>query len=90
MDRRLLMAHQDMPDLVLLKQCVINMQHRAARVAEYVFNPLFLQTADSDFRAGQFHHKHSITNTLDLSPKRPHKIKVGNVLVNLSIWFQAI
>jgi hypothetical protein len=47
-----------MLDGILLKQCIINMQHRAARIAEYVFNPFFLQTSDSDLSAGQLHHKH--------------------------------
>jgi hypothetical protein len=42
----------------LLKQCIINVQHRTAGIAEYVFNPLFLQTSNSDFRTRQLHHQH--------------------------------
>jgi hypothetical protein len=54
----LFMAHQDVLDLILIEQGIVNMQNGSARVAKYVFDSLFLQTADSNFRSGQLHHKH--------------------------------
>src|SRR5690606_24267859 len=48
----LFVAHQDVLDFVLLEDGVVNVQHRAARIAKKVFNPLVLQGADEHFRTG--------------------------------------
>jgi hypothetical protein len=39
----LLVAYQDVLDLVLLEQFVVDVQHRTARVAEHEFDPLGCQ-----------------------------------------------
>ena len=51
----LLVAHQDVFDLLLAVQGVVDVQHRTARVAEYVPHALIAQETDDDFGAGEFH-----------------------------------
>ncbi|SPE35177.1 hypothetical protein SBBP1_80011 [Burkholderiales bacterium] len=46
--RRLLVPHQDVLEVVLLEYLVVDVQDRAARVAEDVAHVLFLQAADHD------------------------------------------
>ncbi len=53
--RALLVADQDMLDLVLLEQGVIDMQRRAARITEDVLDALVLQAAHEQVGTGQFH-----------------------------------
>jgi hypothetical protein len=53
---RLLVANQNMLDLILLEQRVINVKDRPARIAEYVFDLFFLQAPDYNLRTG--HHCH--------------------------------
>jgi hypothetical protein len=53
MHRALLVAHQDMADLVLLEQFVVNEQNGAAGIAEHIFDLFFLQAPDYNFRTGQ-------------------------------------
>ena len=53
--RTLFMAHQDMLDLVLLEQLVVNEQYRATRIAEHMFDALFLQAPHHNLCAAQFH-----------------------------------
>ena len=48
----LLMAYQHVLDLVLLEQLIVDVQDRAAGVAEDVSHAFFLQTAHEDFGAG--------------------------------------
>ncbi len=55
MDRALLVAHQDVLDLVLLEQLVVDVEDRAARIAEDVLDVLFLQAADDDLCTRQLH-----------------------------------
>ena len=55
MDRALLVAHQDVLDLVLLEELVVDVEDRAARIAEDVLDALFLQAADDDFCTRQLH-----------------------------------
>ncbi len=43
MARALLVAHQDVADVVLLEDLVIDRQHRAARIAENVSTPLSIR-----------------------------------------------
>ena len=57
MHRRLLVAHQDMLELVLLENFVVDVQHRAAGIAENIFDAFFRQAAHDDFCARQFHVK---------------------------------
>ncbi len=55
MRRALLVAHEDVLDLVLLEQLVVDVQDRAAGIAEDVLDAFFLQAADDDFRTGELH-----------------------------------
>jgi hypothetical protein len=43
-----------MLEFVLIENCVVNVEHCAARIAEHVFDALFSQTAHNDFRACYF------------------------------------
>jgi hypothetical protein len=52
---RLLVAHQDVLDVLLAVQGVVDVQHGATRVAEYVPHALIAQETDDDFGAGEFH-----------------------------------
>src|SRR5262249_32822930 len=53
MHRRLLMAHEDVLELVLLEDLVVDRQDRTTRIAEYELHALRLQTTDGDLRSGQ-------------------------------------
>ena len=48
----LFVAHQHMAKLVLVKERVVDRQHRAARIAEHDVDALILQRLDDHFRAG--------------------------------------
>ncbi len=61
--RALLVAHQDVPQLVLLEQRVIDRQHRAARISEYVLDPLVDERLDHDFGAAHFLRHCSLLHT---------------------------
>jgi hypothetical protein len=50
----LLVADENVLELVLLKQSVIDRQHRAARVAENMLDTLIDERLDHHFRAGHF------------------------------------
>jgi len=50
----LLMAHQHVLDGVLLVECVVDVEHRPARVAPHVLHALGLQAAHEDFRTVEF------------------------------------
>jgi hypothetical protein len=50
----LLVAHQDVLDLLLMEKRVVDRQHRPARIPEDVLDPLILQGADHHVRPG--HH----------------------------------
>ena len=52
MGGRLLVTDQDVADLVLLKQCIIDVQYRPSGIPEDVLHPLVLQRTDHHFRAG--------------------------------------
>ena len=54
MHRALFVAHQNVLHHVLLKQRVIDRQHRAAGIAENVLDALIGQRLDHHFRAGHF------------------------------------
>ncbi len=45
-DRALLMAHQDMLDVLLLVEFVINMQDGTARITKEIFDALILEATD--------------------------------------------
>jgi len=55
MHGRLLVPHQNVLHLVLLKEGVVDVQDSATGVAEDVVDAFFLQTAHDDFCAGNFH-----------------------------------
>ena len=55
MHRGLLVPHQDVLDLVLLEELVVDVEHRAAGIAEDILDAFFLQAADDDFRTGELH-----------------------------------
>ena len=57
MDRRLLVAHEDVPDRILLKQGIVNRQDCAAGIAEDNLDPLLDQGCDQRFCTG-FHVAH--------------------------------
>ena len=50
--RALLVAHEDVAELVLMEDGVVDRQHRAARIAEDHLDALVLQRLDDHFRAG--------------------------------------
>ena len=45
------MAHEDVADAGVLKQGIVNRQHRAARIAEHEFDPLALKAVNEDLGA---------------------------------------
>ena len=49
------MPHKNVLYFLLLTQRIINMQHRATRVAEDMLDTLFAKAANEYFGAGQFH-----------------------------------
>ena len=51
MHRALLVAHQDVLDLVLLEKGVVDRQHRAAGIAEKVLDALVVKRLDDHLRA---------------------------------------
>lgn len=51
----LLVPHQDVLDLLLAIERIVDVQHSAARVAEYMAHALIAQETDDDFGAGEFH-----------------------------------
>ena len=64
----LLVPHQDVPDLLLLEQRVIDRQHRAARIAEQVLDPLIGQCLDHHLGAGQLFVHGQLHSLLALFP----------------------
>ena len=56
MHRALLVTHQDMLDLLLIEQCVVDRQHRAAGITKNVLDALIGERRDHHFRAGHFRH----------------------------------
>jgi hypothetical protein len=68
MHRALFVAHEDVADVVLLKDLVIDRKHGAAGIAEYDLDALILQGLDHHLRAG--HNTTSSTST-PLSPSSP-------------------
>jgi len=52
MHRRLLVAHQDVPDAVLLIDRVIDRQHGSAGIAEDDLDPLIAERPQQNFGAG--------------------------------------
>ena len=67
--RRLLVAGQHMPQIVLLEQCVINRKHGAARIAENDVNALVHQGFNDDLASKQFHL------SLRYAPQRPQRAR---------------
>ena len=49
----LLVAHENVFELVLFENLVVDRQDRAAWIAEYELDPLRLKTSDGDLGAGQ-------------------------------------
>ena len=52
MDRALLVANQNVADLLLLEDRVVDRQHRSAGIAEQHLDTLILQGRDHHFRSG--------------------------------------
>ena len=42
----LLVAHQDVLDVLLVVEVIVNMQHGTARITKQIFNAFFLEAAD--------------------------------------------
>ena len=57
MNSGLFVAYENVANLFLLEKCVIDVQHGAAWIAEYVFDLFFLQAPDYNFRSSQHHRK---------------------------------
>jgi hypothetical protein len=55
MDGGLLVADQDVPDLILLEECIVYVQNGPARVSEYTVDLFFLQAPDYNFRTADHH-----------------------------------
>ena len=55
MNSGLLVADQDMLDLFLLEQCIIDMKHGAAGIAENAVDLFFLQAPDYNFCTADHH-----------------------------------
>jgi len=53
-DRRLLVANQDMLHFVLIEDGVVDVEYCAAGITEHMFDILFGQAAYKYFRAGKF------------------------------------
>jgi hypothetical protein len=51
MDSGLFMTDQDVLDFFLGIQCVVNVQHSAARIAKHTIDAFFLKAADENFSA---------------------------------------
>ncbi len=51
----LLMAYKHMMDIILLEECVIDMQHRSAGIAKNSLNTFVLQRLDDDLSTTEFH-----------------------------------
>ena len=49
MESRLLMPHQNVLNLLLLEDCIIDMQHSSARVAKQILYALFFQALNQNF-----------------------------------------
>ena len=69
MNRPLLMARQDVADMILLKQRIINRQHRATRVTKNDINPLILQGFYQYICTSHFTHRARIMPQLRLIHK---------------------
>ncbi len=54
-DRALLVPDQHVLDLLLLEELVVDVEDRAARIAEDVLDALLLQAADDDFCTRELH-----------------------------------
>jgi len=55
MDGSLLMADQDVPHLILLEECIVNVQNGPPGVTEYTLDLFFLQAPDYNFRTADHH-----------------------------------
>ncbi|MPM86912.1 hypothetical protein SDC9_134005 [bioreactor metagenome] len=55
MHRSLLVAYQDMPDLILLEKGIVDVQNGTAWVSEHAIDLFFLQAPDYNFRTADHH-----------------------------------
>ena len=55
MGRPLLVAHQDMLDVLLPEQCIIDVQYRPTGVTEHILDTFILQALNDNLGSGQFH-----------------------------------
>ena len=56
MGRALFVANEDVADLRMIEKCVINGQHRAARITEHDLDPQVDQALNQNVRAALFGH----------------------------------
>ena len=71
MNSRLLVSHQDVLDLVLLKDFVVDVEHGATGVAKKVLNLFFLETLHQDFCACHFHMWSVLNSSSNPRPPAP-------------------
>jgi hypothetical protein len=75
----LLVAHQNMLDLILFEQRIINVKNRPTRIAEYIFDLFFLQAPDYNLRTG--HHRHCRRPSKQIARKKSATLKLWPRLV---------
>ena len=75
-DCALFVAHEDVPDPVLLKDLVIDWKHRPARVAKYDVDPLVLQRFHDHARAGHLLLLHCACPLCSARKKTPGRMGV--------------
>ena len=86
MRRALLVAHENVADLVLMEDRVVDRQHRAAGIAEDELDALIFQRLDHHFGAGHVlrHNRYSPLSSvvLDLRQQKRPSRGLGHALVN--------
>jgi len=69
----LLVTDENVLHLILLEQCIINVQHGATWIAEYVLDLFFLQAPDYNLRTG--HHCHCRRPSKQIALKKVCNVK---------------
>jgi len=64
--------HQNMLNIILMKNCIVNVQYRAAGIAENKFDTFVFKTLDKDMSATEFQFNALKKNT---EPEKLPEIK---------------
>ena len=74
----LLVPHEDVLDLVLLEELVVDVEDRAARIAEDVLDAFFLEAADDDFGTRELHGKSlCLDDDVNVCPAHARRVVPG-------------